>query len=69
MPLKAFLEQASVAVIGASSNPAKLGHAVLKNIVEGDYGRKALDWGATEEGLRCFWETLSNAANTNLQLI
>jgi len=38
MTLKAFFEPTSVAVIGASSNPAKLGHAVLKNIVEGGYG-------------------------------
>ena len=39
MTLKAFFEPASLAVIGASSNPAKLGHAVLKNIVEGGYAR------------------------------
>ena len=39
MTLKAFFEPTSVAVIGASSNPAKLGHAVLKNIVEGGYVR------------------------------
>jgi acetyltransferase len=39
MTLKAFFEPASIAVIGASSNPAKLGHAVLKNIVEGGYAR------------------------------
>jgi acetyl coenzyme A synthetase (ADP forming)-like protein len=39
MTLKAFFKPASVAVIGASPNPVKLGHAVLKNIVEGGYGR------------------------------
>ena len=39
MTLKAFFEPASIAVIGASADPAKLGHAVLKNIVEGGYGR------------------------------
>ena len=39
MTLKAFFEPASIAVIGASSIPAKLGHAVLKNIVEGGYPR------------------------------
>jgi acyl-CoA synthetase (NDP forming) len=37
MALKAFFEPSSVAVIGASTNPAKLGHAVLKNLVEGGY--------------------------------
>ncbi|MFN2218923.1 MAG: acetate--CoA ligase family protein [Anaerolineae bacterium] len=35
--LEAFFEPASVAVIGASSSPTKLGHAVLKNLVEGGY--------------------------------
>lgn len=39
MTLKAFFKPDSVAVIGASRNPAKLGHAVLRNIVEGGYGR------------------------------
>ncbi len=39
-PLKAFFEPASVAVIGASSNPAKLGHAVLKNLIEGGYAQR-----------------------------
>ena len=38
MTLKAFFKPDSVAVIGASPNPSKLGHAVLKNIVEGGYG-------------------------------
>ena len=35
--LDAFFRPNSVAVIGASSNPTKLGHAVLKNLVEGGY--------------------------------
>ena len=38
--LKAFFEPASVAVIGASTDPAKLGHAVLKNLVEDGYARR-----------------------------
>lgn len=38
--LQAFFEPASVAVIGASTNPAKLGHAVLKNLVESGYPRQ-----------------------------
>jgi len=38
--IKAFFEPASVAVIGASSNPAKLGHAVLKNLIEGGYTQR-----------------------------
>jgi acetyl coenzyme A synthetase (ADP forming)-like protein len=38
--LKAFFEPDSVAVIGASSNPAKLGHSVVKNLVDGGYRRR-----------------------------
>jgi acetyltransferase len=35
--LDAFFTPESVAVIGASTNPSKLGHSVLKNLVEGGY--------------------------------
>jgi acetate---CoA ligase (ADP-forming) len=35
--LEVFFEPASVAVIGASSKPGKLGYAVLQNLVEGGY--------------------------------
>jgi acetyltransferase len=35
--LDAFFRPASVAVIGASTDPKKLGYAVLKNLVEGGY--------------------------------
>jgi len=38
--LKAFFEPASVAVIGASTNPAKLGYAVLQNLVEGGFAEQ-----------------------------
>src|SRR4030067_3814189 len=38
--LEAFFQPASVAVIGASSDPQKLGYAVLKNLVEGGYAQK-----------------------------
>ena len=38
--LKAFFEPNSIAVIGASTNPAKLGYAVLKNLVEDGYGSR-----------------------------
>jgi acetyl coenzyme A synthetase (ADP forming)-like protein len=37
--LKAFFEPASVAVIGASTNPTKLGHAVVKNLVDGGFSK------------------------------
>ena len=35
--LKAFFEPASVAVIGASTDPTKLGYSVLQNLVEGGF--------------------------------
>lgn len=38
--LKAFFEPQSVAVIGASTNPAKLGYAVVKNLVECGYAKR-----------------------------
>ena len=38
--LEAFFEPKSVAVIGASSNTTKLGHAVLKNLIEGGYAQQ-----------------------------
>jgi len=38
--LNAFFEPASVAVIGASTNPSKLGFSVLENLVEGGYVNK-----------------------------
>jgi len=38
--LNYFFTPSSVAVIGASTNPEKLGYAVLKNLVEGGYSEK-----------------------------
>lgn len=38
--LKYFFEPKSIAVIGASANPEKLGHAVVKNLVDGGYSRR-----------------------------
>jgi acyl-CoA synthetase (NDP forming) len=35
--LKELFEPSSLAVVGASSNPAKIGHEVLRNIIEGGY--------------------------------
>jgi acetyltransferase len=37
--LSAFFEPTSVAVIGASTNPTKLGYAVLENLVDGGYSK------------------------------
>ncbi|MEA3350906.1 MAG: CoA-binding protein, partial [Chloroflexota bacterium] len=38
--LNSFFKPASVAVIGASRSPEKLGYAVLKNLVEGGYAQQ-----------------------------
>jgi acetate---CoA ligase (ADP-forming) len=38
--LNSFFEPGSVAVIGASTNPSKLGYAVMKNLVDGGYSEK-----------------------------
>ncbi|MBN1450216.1 MAG: acetate--CoA ligase family protein [Anaerolineales bacterium] len=38
--LKAFFEPASVAVIGASTDPNKLGYAVVKNLIDGGFSKK-----------------------------
>lgn len=35
--LEAFFEPRSVAVIGASTTPSKLGHSVVKNLIDGGY--------------------------------
>jgi acetyltransferase len=40
MSLEPFFTPRSVAVVGASTNPAKLGHAVLKNLVDSGYPRR-----------------------------
>ncbi len=38
--LNFFFNPATIAVIGASEDPTKLGHAVLKNLIESDYAQK-----------------------------
>jgi len=40
MTLKSFFEPSSVAVIGASREPGKLGHEIFKNIVDAGYKGK-----------------------------
>lgn len=38
--LSALADPHSIAVVGASANPAKLGHAILKNLIDGGYPGK-----------------------------
>ena len=40
MSLTAFFNPNSVAVIGASANPQKLGYSVLENLIEGGYAKQ-----------------------------
>ena len=65
MSLSAFFNPASVAVIGASTDPAKLGHAVLDNLVRGGYfdgDRKVFPINPKADeilGLRCYASVLA----------
>jgi acetyl coenzyme A synthetase (ADP forming)-like protein len=55
--LEHFFEPKGVAVIGASTNPGKLSHGILKNLVQYGYagGKYPVNPGADEIlGLRCF---------------
>lgn len=65
MSLSAFFNPASVAVIGASTDPAKLGHAVLDNLVRGGYldgDRRVFPINPKADeilGLRCYASVLA----------
>ncbi len=55
--LKALFQPESVAVIGASDNPAKLGHEILKNIIDGGFQGAIYPINPKSEkilGLSCF---------------
>jgi len=72
--LKAFFQPDSVAVIGASSNPSKLGHAVLKNLVDGGYAQRGkvypINPGADSIlGLPVYTSVLEVTAPINLAVI
>ena len=57
MTLKSFFEPASVAVIGASTKPGKLGHEVLRNIVEAGFKGKRYPINPKADeilGLKCY---------------
>jgi acetyl coenzyme A synthetase (ADP forming)-like protein len=46
-----FFRPESVAIIGASANPAKLGFSILKNIIDGGFPRKIYPVNLTEESI------------------
>ncbi len=70
--IKLLFEPKSVAVIGASRDPAKTGHIILKNIVEGGYKGEIYPINpATNEilGLRCHKSVLEVPASIDLAVV
>jgi acetyl coenzyme A synthetase (ADP forming)-like protein len=57
MSLKSFFEPSSVALVGASREPGKLGYEVLRNIVDAGYGGKLYPINPKADeilGLKCY---------------
>ncbi|MEM0467347.1 MAG: CoA-binding protein [Candidatus Thermoplasmatota archaeon] len=57
IPLESFFKPKSVAVVGASKNPTKIGHASLKNILISEYSCKLYPVNPNETeilGLKCY---------------
>jgi acetyltransferase len=57
MTLQSLIEPTSIAVIGASSNPEKIGHQILDNIVKGGFEGRVYPINPKEReilGLRCY---------------
>jgi acyl-CoA synthetase (NDP forming) len=55
--LETFFKPKSIAVVGASKDPTKIGHASLKNILISDYSCKLYPVNPNEEeilGLKCY---------------
>jgi acetate---CoA ligase (ADP-forming) len=75
MSLDAFFRPKSVAVIGASTDPGKLGHAVVQNLIEGgfvDQGRRVYPINPKAEtilGLQAFPEVGAVADSIDLAVI
>ncbi|HDM88485.1 MAG TPA: acetyl CoA synthetase, partial [Candidatus Bathyarchaeota archaeon] len=72
MSLKAFFNPRSVAVIGASREPRKVGHKILKNLI--DYGFKGeiypINPNAEEIlGCRCYSSVLDVPSEIDLSII
>ncbi|MCK4724964.1 MAG: CoA-binding protein, partial [Anaerolineales bacterium] len=72
--LNNFFEPASVAVIGASTNPVKLGHAVLRNLVEGGYSKQGIVYPINPKadqilGLKAYPSVLNVADQIDLAVI
>jgi acetyl coenzyme A synthetase (ADP forming)-like protein len=70
--IRLFFEPGSVAVIGASRDPSKTGHVILKNIVEGGYKGRIypINPSANEIlGLKCYKSVLEVPENIDLAVV
>ena len=50
--LRAFLHPASIAVIGASNNPRKIGHAVVRSLIKSEYAGRIYPINPTSEDIQ-----------------
>ena len=70
MDLDIFLSPRSVAVVGASRNPKKLGHVILKHVMEGDADVYPVNPNAEEiEGLTCYPSVTDIPADVDLAVL
>lgn len=72
--INSFFEPASVAVIGASRDPSKLGHSVLVNLVEGGFIKRGAVYpinpqGGEIAGLKCYPTVLDVPGSIELAVI
>jgi len=70
--LETFFKPTSIAVVGASKNPTKIGHAALKNILISDYQCKLYPINPDEDeilGLKCYKKLTDVPGPVDLVLI
>lgn len=71
-PLETFFQPQSIAVVGASKNPTKIGHASLKNILISDYPCKLYPVNPNENeilGLKCYKKLTDIPGSVDLVMI
>jgi len=70
--LDSFFNPESVAIIGASKTPGKIGNAIVKNIVSSGFGRDVYPVNPREgeiEGLKCYPDIVSIGKKVDLAVI
>jgi acetyltransferase len=70
--LGTFFEPKSIAVVGASNNPSKIGNAALKNILVSDYQCSVYPINPHEKkimGLKCYKNIIDVQGKIDLALI